>query len=67
MGIQRTYNLSLKTRFSGPVQRQLAMPGKRPTRIQNSGDRIQNKVIAFGLAGKYKMYNIGDLECLIYF
>ena len=46
---------SLKTWSFGPGQRQLAMPWKGTTRIQNSGDRIQNKVIAFGSAGKYKM------------
>src|SRR5210317_2024076 len=28
---------------------------KRTKRIQNSGDRSQNKVFAFGSAGKYKM------------
>ena len=42
-------------RLREPGQRQLAMPWKGPKRIQNSGDRIQNKVIAFGSAGKYKL------------
>jgi hypothetical protein len=32
----------------------LAMPCNRSNRIQNSGDRIQNKVFAFGSTGKYK-------------
>ena len=31
------------------------MPCKGSTRIQKSGDRIQNKVFAFGSAGKYKL------------
>jgi hypothetical protein len=44
-----------KTWAFGPVQEQLAIPWRETIRVQNSGDRIQNKVFAFGSTGKYKM------------